>query len=88
MGVILVEFLAARSLRERAKDRALVVFASQASVLMGVGVAAWTLISGVVISAMIGFAAIARGVSLVMSAFPRETKSIESRQRLPEQCAR
>jgi len=65
VGVL--EFLAARFLRESAKDRALLVFAAIASVLMGVGVMIWAFIGAVVISATVGVAAVARGVSLMMS---------------------
>jgi uncharacterized membrane protein HdeD (DUF308 family) len=65
VGVL--EFLAARFLRESAKDRALLGFAAIASVLMGVGVMIWAFIGAVVISATVGVAAVARGVSLMMS---------------------
>jgi uncharacterized membrane protein HdeD (DUF308 family) len=63
------EFLAARFLRESTKDRALLVFAALASVLIGVGVMVWAFFGAVVISAMVGIAAVARGVSLIMSGF-------------------
>ena len=65
IGVL--EFFAARFLGESAKDRALLVLAAIASVLLGVGVMVWAFIGAVVISAMVGVAAIARGVSLMMS---------------------
>ena len=67
VGVL--EFLAARFLRKSAKDRALLVFAAIASVLMGVGVMTWAFVGAVVISATVGVAAVARGVSLMMSGF-------------------
>jgi uncharacterized membrane protein HdeD (DUF308 family) len=67
VGVL--EFLAARFLRESAKDRALLVFAAIASVLLGVGVMIWAFLGGVVISATVGVVAVARGVSLMMSGF-------------------
>ena len=67
VGVL--EFLAARFLRESAKDRALLVFAAIASVLMGVGVMIWAFIGAVAISATVGVVAVARGVSLMMSGF-------------------
>lgn len=67
VGVL--EFFAARFLRESAKDRALLVFAAFASVLLGAGVMIWAFIGAVVISAMVGVAALARGVSLMMSGF-------------------
>ena len=67
VGVL--EFLAARFLRESAKDRVLMVFAAIASVFMGVGVMIWAFVGAVVISAAVGVAAVARGVSLTMSGF-------------------
>ena len=51
------------------QDRVLLVFAAIASVLMGAGVMIWAFIGAVVISAMVGVAAVARGVSLIMSGF-------------------
>ena len=67
VGVL--EFLAARFLRESAKDRVLMMFAAIASVFMGLGVMIWAFIGAVVISALVGVAAVARGVSLMMSGF-------------------
>ena len=67
VGVL--EFLAARFLRETAKNRTLLAFAAIASVLMGVGVMIWAFIGAVVISAAVGIASVARGVSLMMSGF-------------------
>lgn len=65
IGVL--ELFAARFLRESAKNRTLLVFAALASVLIGLGVMIWAFIGAVVISAMVGLLAIARGVSLMMS---------------------
>jgi uncharacterized membrane protein HdeD (DUF308 family) len=72
IGVL--ELLAARFLRESAKDRVLLVFAALASVLMGVGVMVWAFFGAVVISAMVGIAAVARGVSLMMSGFSQRNQ--------------
>jgi uncharacterized membrane protein HdeD (DUF308 family) len=72
VGVL--EFLAARFLRESAKDRALLVFAAIASVLMGVGVMIWAFVGAVVISATVGVVAVARGVSLMMSGFSQRNQ--------------
>jgi len=72
VGVL--EFFAARFLRETAKDRALLVFAALASVLLGVGVMIWAFVGAVVISAMVGIAAVARGVSLMMSGFSQRNQ--------------
>jgi uncharacterized membrane protein HdeD (DUF308 family) len=67
VGVL--ELFAARFLRETAKNRSLLAFAAIASVLMGVGVMIWAFIGAVVISAAVGIASVARGVSLIMSGF-------------------
>ena len=67
IGVL--ELFAARFLRESAKNRTLLVLAALASVLIGVGVMIWAFIGAVVISAMVGVAAVARGLSLMMSGF-------------------
>jgi uncharacterized membrane protein HdeD (DUF308 family) len=72
VGVL--EFLAARFLRESASDRALLIFAAIASVLMGVGVMIWAFVGAVVISATVGVAAVARGVSLMMSGFSQRNQ--------------
>jgi len=72
IGVL--EFLAARFLRESSKDRALLFFAALASVLIGVGVMVWAFIGAVVISAMVGIAAVARGVSLMISGFSQRNQ--------------
>jgi uncharacterized membrane protein HdeD (DUF308 family) len=72
IGVL--ELFAARFLRETAKDRVLLVFAAIASVLLGVGVMIWTFVGAVVISAMVGIAAIARGVSLILSGFSKRNQ--------------
>lgn len=67
VGVL--EFLAARFHRESAKDRTLFIVAAIASVLVGLGLMIWALFGAVVISAAVGVAAIARGVSLIISGF-------------------
>jgi uncharacterized membrane protein HdeD (DUF308 family) len=65
VGVL--EFFSARFLRETAKNRALLVFAAIAAVLLGVGLMIWAFVGAVVISGTVGVAAVARGVSLMMS---------------------
>jgi uncharacterized membrane protein HdeD (DUF308 family) len=67
VGVL--EFFAARFLRETAKNRTLLVFAAIVAVLLGVGLMVWAFVGAVVISAMVGIAAVTRGISLMMSGF-------------------
>ncbi len=65
IGVL--ELLFARYSREGGKNRALLIVAAIASMAVGVGLMWWALAGAVVISAMVGIAAMARGVSLMMS---------------------
>jgi len=67
VGVL--ELYVARYSRENGKDRALLVLAAIASILVGVGMMVWAFIGAVLISATVGVAAVARGVSLMMSGF-------------------
>jgi uncharacterized membrane protein HdeD (DUF308 family) len=67
VGVL--ELSVARYSHESGKYRALLILAAIASILIGVGVMIWALLGAVVISALVGIAAIARGVSLMMSGF-------------------
>jgi hypothetical protein len=53
--------------REKGKDRAFLILAAIASIFVGVGVMIWAFVGAVVISATVGVAAVARGVSLMMS---------------------
>jgi|SRR5271169_149292 len=65
VGVL--ELYVARYSRENGKDRAFLILAAIASILVGVGVMIWAFVGAVVISATVGVAAVARGVSLMMS---------------------
>jgi uncharacterized membrane protein HdeD (DUF308 family) len=65
IGVL--ELLFARYSREDGKNRALLIVAAIASMAIGVGLMRWAFAGAVVISAMVGIAAMARGVSLMMS---------------------
>jgi uncharacterized membrane protein HdeD (DUF308 family) len=65
VGVL--ELLFARYSRKDGKDRALLIAAAIASMAVGVGLMWWAFAGAVVISAMVGIAAMARGVSLMMS---------------------
>jgi len=77
VGVL--ELFAARYLRESAKDRALMACAAIASILLGVGVMIWAFIGAVVISATVGIAAVARGVSLMIGGIS-ERKQLDKEQ--------
>jgi len=67
VGVL--EVYVARYARSSGKDRAFLILAAIASILVGVGVMIWAFVGAVVISATVGVAAVARGVSLMMSGF-------------------
>jgi uncharacterized membrane protein HdeD (DUF308 family) len=63
----LLELVFARYSGEGPKDRALLVIAAIASIVVGVGLMRWVFVGAVVISAVVGIAAAARGVSLMIS---------------------
>ena len=67
VGVL--ELYVARYSRENGKDRAFLVLAAIASILVGVGVMIWAFVGAVMISATVGVAAVARGVGLMISGF-------------------
>ena len=62
-----------------AKDRVLLGFAAITSILMGLGVMIWAFVGAVVISATIGVASVARGITLVMSG-THERHQIDDKQ--------
>ncbi len=64
VGVL--ELFFARYSAEEAKDRALLIVAAIASIVIGVGVMKWVFAGAVLVSAVVGIAAAARGVSLIM----------------------
>ena len=67
IAIGVLELLFARYSREGGKNRALLTVAAIASMAVGVGLM-WRAVAGaVVIGAMVGIAAMARGVSLIMS---------------------
>src|SRR5271169_3799534 len=65
IGVL--ELFFARYSGEDAKDRALLIIGAIAAVVIGAGMMRWALAGAVVVSATVGIAAAARGVSLIMS---------------------
>jgi len=64
VGVL--ELLVARYSGEGPKDRALFVIAAVASIVVGVGLMRWVFVGAIVISALVGIAAAARGISLII----------------------
>ena len=64
VGVL--ELLVARYSGEGWKNRALFVIAAFASIVVGVGLIRWVFVGAIVISAVVGIAAAARGISLII----------------------
>ena len=62
----ILEILFARYSAKNAKERALRVLAAVASIAIGVGLMRWVFTGTIVVSAMVGIAAAARGTSLIM----------------------
>jgi uncharacterized membrane protein HdeD (DUF308 family) len=62
----ILEILLARYSTESAKDRVLGVLAAVASIAIGVGLMRWVFVGAIVVSALVGIAAAARGISLIM----------------------
>jgi uncharacterized membrane protein HdeD (DUF308 family) len=62
----IIEILFARYSDENAKDRRLSIIAAVASIAIGVGMMRWVFVAAIAVSALVGIAAAARGVSLMM----------------------
>lgn len=60
-----------------AKDRALLVIAAIASIVIGVGVMKWAFAGALLISAAVGIAAVARGISLIVSGMRERTNQFD-----------
>ena len=58
---------------DAAKDRALTIIAAIALIAIGVGMMRWVFAGAVVVSAVVGIAAAARGVSLILSGIYQRT---------------
>jgi uncharacterized membrane protein HdeD (DUF308 family) len=67
IAVGILELLFARYWAHDFKSRALLIVAAIASIVMGVGVMRWALVGAVVVGAVVGLAAMTRGISLMMS---------------------
>jgi uncharacterized membrane protein HdeD (DUF308 family) len=62
----ILEILVTRYSTDGAKDRVLSVLAGLASIAIGVGLMRWAFAGAIVVSALVGIAAAARGISLIM----------------------
>jgi len=78
VGVI--EALLARYSSEDKKDRALLIIAGIFSIAIGVGLMRWVFVGAVVVSALVGIAAAARGVSLIMIGVSRRLREDRNEQ--------
>jgi len=65
VGVL--ELIFTRDSAGNTKDRALLIISAIASIVIGVGMMVWVFAGAVLVSAVVGIAAAARGVSLVLS---------------------
>ena len=61
---------------DAAKDRALTIIAAIALIAVGVGIMRWVFAGAVVVSAVVGVAAAARGVSLILSGIYERTNLV------------
>jgi len=71
VGVL--ELIFARDSGKDAKDRAVLIIAGIAAIAIGVGMMRWAFAGAVVVSAVVGVAAAARGVSLILSGIHERT---------------
>lgn len=67
LWAILIGILELAFARHSAKDKALLITAAIASIAIGIGLMRWVFVGAVVISALVGVAAAARGVSPIVS---------------------
>jgi len=71
-----------------AKDRVRLIIAAIAAIVVGIGIMTWVFAGAVVISAVIGVGAAARGISLILSGIhQRKDQSIDSSKRAIERDA-
>jgi uncharacterized membrane protein HdeD (DUF308 family) len=74
-----LEIAFARYFHGDAKDRTLLVIAAIAAIVIGVGMMKWAFAGAVLVSAVVGVAAAARGVSLIMSGISERSCQLEER---------
>ncbi len=63
----ILELFVARSSSEERNDRALLIVSAVGAIVIGVGMMKWVFAGAVVVSAVVGVAAAARGVSLIVN---------------------
>ena len=73
LWAVLIGVLELAFAHDSAKDRALQIIAAIALIAIGVGVMRWVFAGAVVVSAIVGVAAAARGVSLILSGIYQRT---------------
>jgi len=76
VGVL--EFVFARH-SEDPKDRTRLIIAAIASIIIGIGMMKWAFAGAVVVSAVVGIAALARGVSLIMTGISERSRQFDER---------
>lgn len=72
---------------EGAKDRALLIVAAIASIVIGAGVMMRPFAGAVVVGAMVGIAAVSRGVSLIMSGISERSHQFDGTQPIKRHAA-
>jgi hypothetical protein len=76
LWAVLTGVLELAFVHDSAKDRALTIIAAIALIAIGVGMMRWVLAGAVVVSAVVGVAAAARGVSLILSGIYERTNLV------------
>jgi len=76
LWAILIGVLELDSARHSAKDQALLIIAAFASIAIGVGLMRWVIAGAVLVSAIVGIAAAARGVSLIVSGIHQQSSLV------------
>jgi uncharacterized membrane protein HdeD (DUF308 family) len=79
VGVL--ELIAATKSGEEGKDRAVLIIAAIASMVIGVAMMKWVYAGAVAASAVIGVAAAARGISLILSGIRQRSKQFDGSQK-------
>lgn len=78
----ILEVLFARYSSEDSKDRALRIIAAIASIAIGIGLMRWVFVGAIVVSALVGVAAAARGTSLIMIGVSRRLQQDRDAKRV------
>jgi uncharacterized membrane protein HdeD (DUF308 family) len=76
-----LELVPARFASKPGKDRALFMTAAIASIVVGVGLMRWAFAGAIIISALVGIAAAARGFSLIVTGVSERTEQFRVKQK-------